>query len=499
MNWVLAIDVGTSGLKTGRVDLTGAVSHIAHREQIFLDTADPDVVEHDPDALRQNLISACRETIGANAANVAAVSVTSYQYGLVLLDHQLHPIGGISTMLDSRSRHSFPAFLDQFDTDALYQQTGGPAFAQAILPRLFDLNKRNPELPQQTAHVLSSKAWLLYQLTGEVVSEISTESATQCIDIHQRQWAPQLIAQTGFSITQFPKLIPATHDALTLQPAAAEQLGLSRDCPVIPGVYDGGALAAGLAGLTPQNAICNIGTSAMLRRISHAPLLSDQSSAIQLQPFCFLDEQFLVGGATNNAAINLAWLPQIFPDITPAKANQLAQSPPPGSNSIVYLPYLTGERDPRIGEHGSAAFLGLRRHHTQADMIRAVFEGVSLRLSLIQQAMQASNVHYDQVMAAGGGITRSTFWPQLLADVLNHPVALPEAPEPALVGTALIAFTATGHFANTTEATDHMIRIGKRYQPDDQSYAIYAALCDRYRQLNLAMSPIFPILSQNNA
>ncbi len=495
MSKVLAIDCGTSSVKAALVSADGSFAPIARRSQVFT-AAGGGYAEHDPIALIDNLLDCAREAIGSSGQEVQAISISGYHYGLLLADRNGKPITGMSTLLDRRGHRHFAAFQQQYPPAHVYQRTGGPAFAQAVLPRLFALHAEQPDLLSNAGFIFSGKSWLLYALSGAFVSEASTESASQCFDVQKQEWALDLLAPIGVKSSQLPACIHPYRDTLPLQPAIRERLGVPDACRLVAGLYDGGALCVGLNGMRTESAICNIGTSGMLRRLSK-DLVLDKAEKPLLQPICLMDGHYLVGSALNSAALNLQWFKETVGVEAFLKAVPETANIPPGSQGLFFLPYLTGERDPAIGEHGTAGFIGLRPQHHLPEMIRAMIEGVSFRFGMLADAMQKGGIGFQSVCVGGGGILHFPIWPGILAAILNAEVHISPADEPALTGNAMLGFLATQNFPHMDEAMAAMI------PPDAQPItatpqitATYQNLQPRFNKLSAQLSAIYPDLQE---
>jgi len=494
MSKVLAIDVGTSSIKATVVSPDGSFGTIARRAQVFT-TAGGGYAEHDPLALVENLLDCAREAIGNDGASIAAICLDVYQYGLLLTDRAGNPITGMSTLLDRRGHQHFQAFGQQYPAAHVYQRTGGPAFAQAVLPRLFALHQDSPELLAQAGHILSGKSWLLYALSGQIVSEASTESASQCLDIRKQAWALDLLEPLGIRASQMPDLLHPYKDILPLKASIRTQLQLPESCRLIAGLYDGGALCIGLSGMREDAAICNIGTSGMLRRLSKT-LVLDSAEQPLLQPFCLMDGYYLIGSALNSAALNLQWFKETVGEKAFLAAAAETHRIPPGCAHLLYLPYLTGERDPAIGEHGTAGFIGLRPQHTLAHMIRAMIEGVSFRFGMLADAMQQGGIGFKSVRVGGGGILHFPVWPEVLAAMLNAKLQISPVEEPALLGNAMLGFLAGGTFADMEQALHAMIPADARsLVPAPETVAAYQHRKPAFARLSQQLAAIFPELA----
>jgi sugar (pentulose or hexulose) kinase len=233
----------------------------------------------------------------------------------------------------------------------------------------------------------------------------------------------------------------------------------------------------------------------MLRRLSSKLVLDDPKKPL-LQPICLMDGTYLIGSALNSAALNLQWFKETVGEEACLAVLPDTKHVAPGSNGLLYLPYLTGERDPSIGEHGTAGFVGIRPQHKLPDMIRAMIEGVSFRFGMLADALQRGGIGFDAVRVGGGGILHFPIWSEVLSAILDAKVQISPADEPALVGNAMLGFLACGTFKDMDAAMAAMV------PPDTESItapaettAAYQALKPKFTKLSTHLSEIFPDLA----
>ena len=337
MTCILSIDVGTTNVKASLVNEEGTLLGITRRQHQIHRGASGRTASHHPEDLMKSIIKCSKEAIEGRESETELVVVSSYQYGLVILNSKMKPISNISTLLDIRSKETYQEFLQETDAAKLYETTGCPSFTQSILPRLFYFKKNMPERIKNGRHFLSSKAWILYNFTGKLVTEASTESVTQFLDINKLKWRQDILDTVGISEESLPEIVEPMADAYSIKEEIRKAIGLKSDCKIIPGVYDGGAICLGMDCYHSGHAISNIGTSGMLRVLSKE-LILDDSSKMRYQPFYLMDGKYLIGGATNNAALPLKWFKENLLELGYDEIDRLAHGSPVGSNSLFSCP-----------------------------------------------------------------------------------------------------------------------------------------------------------------
>lgn len=436
---ILAVDVGTTYLKVGRLGLDGRVYRTAVREVPVL-RDERGRAEHDPETLWNRLVEAVREVMAEDPATVRWMLLSAYQLSLLPLDASGYPLTGIITLQDTRARETFPGLLERMDARTVYERTGCPPLFQYPLAKLEWLRVRQPEVFRRARWFLDAKAYLFFRLLGRPVTDYSTATATQLMDVHSLRWDPALLQLVGIAEEQLPEAVAPETRLGPLRPEAAEALGLPPDVELLAGVYDGGAVGLGLGAVAPEVGAINLGTTAMVRRVADRPVL-DASPQMRLQTYYLAGRQWFPGGAINNAGSALQWVREVL-GLDASEQEALAGAVE-GPTDLLFLPFLTGERFPRIGPRASGVLFGLRAHHREGHLLRATMEGVAFALRLVLEAL-AENGLAPQRLRAGGGGTRSDLWMRILASVFGVPIEVPEVSEPALMGSLVLARTALG-------------------------------------------------------
>jgi gluconokinase len=351
---------------------------------------------------------------------------------------------------------------------------------------LFYLKQKSPDLLKRARYILSSKDYLVYRFTGELIAEQSCAAATQLLDINSFTWDSEGMNLLGISPDLFPPLVDGMKTSFPLLDSVRHEIGLTSKPVVVPGVYDGAALAIGVTGLRPQIGVMNVGTSAMVRVHGQIPVF-DKTGEMRLQINTLSADSFLNGGAINNATLPLTWMQNNLFDLD---LREFDHFNPHKGPPLFCLPYLTGERDAKVGSNASGVFFGLREQHGKKDLVRALFEGVAYSLALIKNSLTVNDVQIDELRLGGGG-ANSKGWAKIFADVLNTSIRLPKGEEPALVGNAMIGFSASGRFESLEEAVETMVTTGPVIEPSTDSVKQYAKYFDFFQKLREASAPLF--------
>ncbi|MFT4177048.1 MAG: FGGY family carbohydrate kinase [Luteolibacter sp.] len=478
MPLTLAIDLGTTNLKVGLVNERGDIVAVASAP-MQTHSSEPGAAEHDPEGLTRLLHGLCREVLAnADKNEVKYVVSSTYHFGMMMLDAERKPLTAITLLTDIRSQQTFTEFSAAFSDIDLYQNTGCPLLIQYVLPRLFYFAKQKPGLFGKAKYFADSKSFLFEWLTGEWVTDMSTAAATQLFNARQFQWDAELLGRLDLAPEQFPRVEEGDTFLAPLKKELCESLGLNEGVQVLLGLYDGAALAVGLSGLEPDVGIVNLGTTAMLRIPGGYPAL-DTNESKRIQAYAYKKGSFLNGGALNNAALPFDWMRKTLFDLdVHSEALREISSEPP----LISLPYLTGERDSKTGPYASGVLFGIRRDHSPVDFGRSVLEGVAYSMRYIYDALKENHLEVKEIRMGGGGVNIKA-WCQMFADILGVRVVISTQNDMALVGSAMMALTAGGFYADLGHAAVAMRKEASYIDPNpsavrihDQRYAFFKKL-----------------------
>ena len=491
MNLLLILDIGTSNAKAGAVTPAGEVVARATRE---LEPCRPErgAFEHDPEALWRTAMELAGEVARPRSDSVSGIVLSGYQFGLLPLDGDGEPLTGIMTLLDERPKRVMNQIRSDLPVEELYRRTGCPPLFTYGLSKLLWLQAEKPELFARADRFSDLKGFLLERLTGQFLTEPSIAAATQLLNLRSRDWDDQVLEWVGIDRSALPDVVPGEEICGNLDPVVADRLGLPPQTPVLPGLYDGGSMILGMGGVDDEVAVCNLGTTAMIRGSAEAPLLDDPAE-MRLQTYPLMAGQWAVGGALNNAGVSLRWYREAFAsDATYDELTTRARKVPAGSEGLLCLPFLTGERDPRIGNLASGSYFGIREFHGEGHLVRSILEGVAYGLRMIRDAAAENGIRPDRLQIGGSG-AQSNIWPQIVANVLDVPVERSQTTDATLVGAAMLGFTALGHYDDIETAAKRMVRVGRPFSPSTSAVETYDEAYDFFRHVVAAMAEIYPL------
>jgi xylulokinase len=483
---VIGLDLGTGGVRAIAVDLHGQL--MAQTTKSYpLFTPHPGWTEQNPaDWVEASLeaLSDIAQQLGENCA--IALGLSGQMHGMVPLDAEGHVIRPAILWNDQRTGKAVEAIESTISRQELIQRTGNPAITGFQLPKLVWLRTEEPQAYAQVRQILLPKDYLGYVLTGVAVTEPSDASGTGCLNLANRQWDSDILNALKMNPAWFPPVVESTAIAGRLKPEIAAHVGLPAGLPVIAGGGDNAAAAIGL-GISASNlnrGSLSIGTSGVI----FAPLehpIPDPEGRVHL--FCHADGGYHLLGVTLAAGGSLRWYRDtIAPQIAFADLMQLAERSQPGARGVLFLPHLAGERSPHLDPETRGAWVNLALAHSQADLIRAVLEGVAFSL---REALDIIHniTPMKQLLATGGG-ARSSVWLKILADILQTELIAPKAEEGAAYGAAILAMVGVGVYSNLEAAFQILPQAENVVQP--QKNLIYESAFQKYQQLYEALKAV---------
>ncbi|WP_298455425.1 gluconokinase [uncultured Cellulomonas sp.] len=453
---IIGVDVGTTAAKVVAFGVDTLWRHVAVREYPLLEPVAGQAVQ-DPDVVVEAMLAALSDCVAASAGTeVIGVSVSAAMHGLVGLDAALRPLTPLVTWADGRAIDVSRGLRAAGLAAELHAATGTPVHPMSPLTKLVWFARHEPAVWTATRWWVGLKDLVLHRLTGELVTELSSASATGLMDLRSRGWSPAAVDLSGARPDQLPPILPTTA-VRGLAPDVASRVGLPAGTPVVLGAADGPLGNLGTGAMSPGVVGMSLGTSGAVRTIVEAP-----PAALHPALFCYAltESAWAVGGAVSNGGIVVRWAGEsLAPDLdgVPGGATaderllDLAASVPPGSDGLLMLPYLLPERAPLWDPDLSGALWGLRRRHTRAHVVRAAVEGVALQLASIVDTIDAV-VPVTSVRATGGAL-RSPVWRHVLAAVLGRPLVVAGAAEGSALGAAALGLHALGHAPVLAEAT----------------------------------------------
>jgi xylulokinase len=498
MKLFLGLDVSTTGAKALLIDEKGDVISSA-TAPLTLSTPHPLWSEQDPHEWWNGIAKSIRqalEKVHEPGSAVTAIGLTGQMHGLVLLDEQGEVLRPAILWNDQRTGAQCDEMRLRLGREHLIQITGNDALTGFTAPKVLWVQQNEPETYARARHILLPKDYIRYRLTGEYAMDKADGSGTILFDLKTRNWSPEVLSALDIPAEWLPPTFEGPAVTGVVSASAAGETGLIPGTPVVGGGGDQAAQAVGVGAVQPGIIALTLGTSGVVFASTESPLIEPEG---RLHAFCHaMPGRWHFMGVMLSAAGSLQWYhdtlaPQMSFDDLVNEATNI----PAGSEGLLFLPYLSGERTPYPDPQARGAWVGLTLRHTRAHLTRAVLEGVAFGIKdsfmLIQNAGLGS---INQVRISGGG-ARSPLWRQIMADVLGVELVTVNTIEGAAFGAALLAAVGAGIYKNVPEACAAAIQITGRTSPT-QAVRTYQDYYPRYRALYPALSPEYKAISELN-
>lgn len=493
---LLGIDLSTTGAKALLIDGEGQVVSSA-TTPLSLSTPHALWSEQNPEdwwtATTSSIARALSEA-NVSSQSIAAIGLTGQMHGLVLLDHEGHVLRPAILWNDQRCGVECDEIRARVGRERLLKITGNDALTGFTAPKILWVEKHEPEVHRRIRHLLLPKDYIRYKLTGALAMDKADGSGTMLFDLGQRTWSPQILNALNISAEWLPPTFEGHEITGEVSAEAAALTGLRRGTPVVAGGGDQSAQAVGVGVVRPGTIAVTLGTSGVVFAATEAPLIEPQG---RLHAFCHaVAGRWHLMGVMLSAAGSLQWYRDKFAcerdfEELVSEASQI----PAGSEGLIFLPYLSGERTPHPDPLARGAWIGLTARHGQAHLTRSILEGVAFGLKDIFCLMRDAGLgSIDQVRLSGGG-AKSSLWRQILADVLATEFVTVNTTEGAAYGAALLAGIGAGIWPDADTACAQTIRVAERVSPNPQTIEIYQSLHDQYQNLYPTLKPTFHALA----
>lgn len=490
--YYIGIDSSTTATKALLMDSAGQVLAVAASEYPF-ETPRPLWSEQHPDLWwegAQKSIRAVLEKTGVEPSAIKGVGLTGQMHGLVLLDKHGNVLRPSILWNDQRTQAQCDEIHQRIGKEKFIQITGNVALTGFTAPKILWVKQNEPDVYAKAAHVLLPKDYVRYKLTGVYAMDKADGAGTVLMDLKARDWSDEVLAALDIPREWMPPLYEGPQVTGHLSVEAAEATGLQAGTPVMAGGGDQAAQAVGVGAISEGIVALTLGTSGVVFATANGAFIEPEG---RLHAFCHsVPGKWHLMGVMLSAAGSLRWYRDTF---APLHSYDELLAPvaniPCGSDGLLFLPYLTGERTPHPDPLARGAFVGLTVRHGLAHMTRAVLEGVAFGLRDSFELMKSSGLgEITQVRVSGGG-AKSPLWRQILADVFGCELVTVNTTEGAAYGAALLAAVGAGQFSSVEEACETAVKVTGSTLPDDKRVKAYDAIYPLYRELYPALTSTF--------
>ncbi len=493
MSYLIGVDIGTSGTKTILIDAAGRV--LAHAlEEYPLFTPKPLWSEQNPQdwwTATCATIKSVIEKSGVDVREIKGVGLSGQMHGSVFLDENDEVLRPALLWNDQRTQAECDWITNTVGRDKIVDLISNPVLTGFTAGKIIWLKNHEPELYSRVKKVLLPKDYVRLKLTGEYATEVSDASGTALFDVKRRKWSKEMLSSIGIPFEWMPKSYESVEISGRITNEAAKLTSLFPGTPVVGGGGDQAAGAIGNGIVETGIVSSTVGTSGVVFAFSDEPKVDP---LLRLHTFCHaVPGKWHLMGVMLSAGGSLQWYRDAYCQPEKVVATALKKDPyeiiceeaaavPAGSEGLIFLPYLTGERAPYPDSNARGVLFGLTRRSDRAHVARAVLEGVAYGLYDSLKIMQELEVPINQVRASGGG-ARSAIWRQIQADITGQTHVTINVDEGPALGVALLAGVGTGVFASVEEACRVAIQVKSSTEASASAHAKYEEFHKVYQSL----------------
>jgi gluconokinase len=505
--YMIGVDIGTTSTKAIVFTLNGEIV-ARHAVGYPLISTLPGMAEQAPGQIFQavlDAIGAAVREVAAAPEEIALVSFSAAMHSLIALDAHNGLLTNSITWADNRAAGWAKRIRQEFDGHAIYRRTGTPLHPMSPLCKLMWLRHDHADLFARAARFAGIKEYVFFKLFGRWMVDHSIASAMGMFNLRMMEWDAEALKLVGVDAAQLSELVPTTYCLRGLPPLLTGQLGLASDTPFVIGANDGVLSNLGVNAMHRGQVAVTIGTSGAMRATVERPY-TDVSG----RTFCYVldEDHWVVGGPVNNGGNVLQWMRDELAGVEAGVAREIGVDPydaltelasrvPAGAQGLLFHPYLAGERAPLWNADLRGSFFGLGLHHGKAHMIRAALEGVIFNLYSILPAVEAVTGPAEHIVATGG-FAHSALWRQIMADIFNREVVVPESVESSCLGAAVLGLHALKMIASL-DAVATMVGATHRHAPIPENAAVYARLRPIFMAIPRKLEQEYQLLAQFNS
>lgn len=502
MRYLLGLDIGTSGTKTALFNENGeTIATATYGYDLF----QPKVgwAEQNPEDWWDACVNGIKDVVqksGVNNFDIKGIGLSGQMHGLVMLDKENNIIRNSIIWCDQRTEKECEEITKNIGKERLIQITGNPALTGFTLSKLLWVRNNEPENYSKINKILLPKDYIRFKLTGIFATEVSDASGMQMLDINKRDWSEELLNDLEIDKSILADVYESIVVSGHVTEEAAKLTCLQKGTGVVGGAGDQAAGAIG-NGIVKEGVISTvIGSSGVVFASTDTPKFDKLG---RVHTLCHaVPGKWHVMGVTQGAGLSFKWFKETFcnKEVEDCKTNgnniydvltDKASKSEPGSNGVVYLPYLMGERTPHLDPNVKGGFLGVSLINNHNDFIRSILEGVSFSLKNCLDIIEDMNVNIEDIRVSGGG-AESEVWRKILCDIFQYKLTTVKASEGPALGVAILAGVGTGVYESVEEACDKIIKgkdtvipnvsLKERYE---QVYSVYNSLYDKIKDIRI--------------
>ncbi|MBU1671006.1 MAG: FGGY-family carbohydrate kinase [Actinobacteria bacterium] len=497
--YIIAHDVGTGGSKAALCDLNGNIT--ASRFRTYgTDYPREHWAEQDPDGWWAAITATTREVMeetGTSPEKVAGVVFSTQMIGVLPVDRQGMPLRPAIIWLDARASEQADRIVRRLTKTLLLAVAGGLPTGKDVIPKLMWLRQHEPGVYEETYKILEVNSYLVNRSCGEFVYDYSAASGTGMFNFKKKDWDQFLFKLFRLDPGKMPRVAPSSEKVGELKVGPAEEMGLVPGTAVFCGTGDVPSATVGSGALLDGQGHVYIGSSGWIAVTMPKALNDGRKGIVSIASadptkFLLLAEMESAGACFRWFAENLA-PKEIMGDASPDlydELNRIAAESEPGSNGLIFCPWMYGERSPIPDHTVRGGFINLSLDHHRGDVARSVFEGVALHGRWMLEGVRNLGFN-DVVLRAIGGGAKSDLWLQTYADALGVVIERVEEPqESGARGAALIAALGLGAHSSFTSLRD-AVKVSGSFSPRPDYRAVYDERFETFKESYASLRKLY--------
>ena len=496
MECIITIELGTNAVRVYAFDLNGnSLGSLKGYCPTF--HSEPDYSEQDPDQIFITMLNVLKnlldDIIHPKKYKVLCICFCSAMHSVLAVDRKGTPLGNAITWADNRANWEAAELKNSTLGKKIYTSTGTPLHPMSPLTKIAWMKNNENEKFRQVSKFLSLKTYILQQLTGEYMIDYSIASATGLLNIHKIAWESDSLKFAGITSEMLPELVPVFAQAGKLKKAYQVSLGLSSDTKILVGSSDGcmailgdGVNGEGMATITVED------SGAF--RVMGDKVLQDEKQRIF--NYLLTEKHYVSGGPTNNGGVIFEWFTRQFGDFknpfdlenSMSELINEAMKISPGSDGLIFLPYLLGERAPIWNANARGVFFGMNIKHEKANFVRATIEGILYEIYSIGKTIEEHRTINN--ISINGSFGNLPFFTQMVADIFNKPVRFSRNYHSVSFGSYLVSATEMGIYKSIDDAVKAVV-LTDQVTPDKLYHKMYVKYFKIFERLTSKLANEF--------
>jgi gluconokinase len=491
--YFIGVDIGTTGCRTTIYSRTGTMEASGSTDYP-LDIPQAGWAEQDAELLynsfRGTLADALKK-FSHPPESLKAIAFSTVFHSIIPVSDKGEALHPMLTWADSRAQKNLLEIEQNTDVRALYERTGCPLHPMYPFAKLLWFRRERPEMFAQVHKFVSIKEFILFRLTGKWIVDKSIATGTGLFNFQENNWDAEALELVGISPEKLSPVHSTTHIETDWDATA---VGLPANLPLVLGAGDGVLSTLGAGAISSHQFTAMIGTSGAVRLPSPKPVTDWET-----KNWCYAltDDIWVIGGAISNGGLALRWARDKFARTEQYVAEKLnldtyevlslyAAQKPPGSDGLILLPFLAGERSPYWNANARGVLFGLNLNHGKRHLMRATFEGIMYSMYSVFRSLQklSGMTSKEKIeVRASGSFTRSPFWVQVMADIFGVSITQPGEPEGSVFGAAVMGMFAVGSLKSLEEVKNLVGKPKAIYQPNLKNHRTYEKLYAIYERV----------------